>query len=255
MRHYNFGTGKWVFVDWMGIEPGYGTRWSGEESTGYCVPRGVELRTHAPDLVPEFCIPLDKPWEKGCTAYATFLEDGGVSRCWYEHRGGMGYAESDDGVTWRKPDLGLRELDGSTANNLLAFGMHGAGVFIDPNATTDERYKMVGCLWTDQEKAIVGAVSPDGLHWTRLPEPVLRHQHADTQNIALYGEDLGKYVLYTRQTDGFAQRRGINRNVSDDFQHFTPSVPVFEGNPLDPPDWDFYCNGYSKWPGTQAAST
>ena len=253
MRHYNFGTGKWVFVDWLGIEPGYGTRWNGEESSGYCVPRGVELKTHAPEVVPQFSLPLDRTWEKGLSAYATFIEDGGMFRCWYEHRGGMGYAESDDGVAWRKPELGLREFEGSKANNLLDFGMHGAGVFIDLNGPPSERYKMVGCHWTDDGKAVVAAVSPDGLHWTRLPEPVLRTQHADTQNIALYDEDLGKYVLYTRQTDGFVQRRGINRSVSDDFRHFPPSEPVFEGNPFDPPDWDYYCNGYLKWPGAPAA--
>ena len=253
MRHYDFGNGKWVFIDWLGIEPGYGTRWGGGESAGYCVPRGVELRTHAPDVVPEFCLPLDKPWEKGSTGYATFLEDGGIFRCWYEHGNGMAYAESDDGIAWRKPNLGQREFDGSTANNLMSLGMHGTGVFIDANAPSSERYKMVGCMWSPDEKAAIGAVSSDGLNWTPLPEPVLHHNHADTQNICLYDEQLGKYVLYTRQTDGVMQRRGINRSISDDFRSFPPSQQVFECNPLDPPDWDFYCNGYSKWPNASAA--
>jgi len=253
MRHCGFGTGKWVFVDWLGIEPGYGTRWSGEPSSGYCVPSGIELRTHMPNVASDFCIPLDRPWEKGGVAYATFLDDDGLFRCWYEHGGGLAYAESDDGETWRKPSLGLTEFDGSTANNLLDFYMHGAGVFVDPHAPRAERYKMAGCLWSEHERAVIGAVSPDGLHWTPLPEPVLQPQHADTQSICLYDNVLGRYVLYTRQTDGVMQRRGINRAVADEFRQFEPSVPILECDPLDPPDWDLYCNGYSKWPGTMGA--
>jgi len=91
-----------------------------------------ELQTHAPDVVPEFCLPLDKPWEKGSTAYATFLENAGLLCCWYEHGNAMAYAESDDGITRRKPNLGQRNFEGSTANNLLGFYMHGAEVLIDP---------------------------------------------------------------------------------------------------------------------------
>ena len=41
MRTHDFGRGKWVFIDWMGIGPGYGMAWSGEETVaGDSVPRG-----------------------------------------------------------------------------------------------------------------------------------------------------------------------------------------------------------------------
>jgi len=251
MRHYHFGTGKWVFIDWIGIEPGYGTKWGGGESAGYCVPRGVELRVHTPDVVPEFAIPLDRPWEKGMAAYATFLEDGGRCRCWYLHGNGMSYAESTDGVHWTKPELGLFEFNGSRANNFI--DCYGEGVFIDPSAAAAQRYKMICCQWTATERAVLGAVSPDGLRWTRLPEPILPRQNADTDNCCTYDAELAAYVLYTRQRDGRMQRRGINRSVSKDFRRFPESEPVLESSPLDPPDWDLYGNGYSKWPGTAAA--
>ena len=32
------------------------------------------------------------------------------------------YAESADGIHWEKPDLGLFEVNGSTANNLVWMG-------------------------------------------------------------------------------------------------------------------------------------
>jgi len=114
-------------------------------------------------------------------------------------------------------------------------------------------FSMFPTIWTETEKSVLGGVSPDGLHWTGLSEPLLKHNHADTQSICLYDEQINKYVLYTRQTDGIMQRRGINRSASDDFRHFPPSHPVLECNPMDPPDWDFYCNGYSKWPDAPAA--
>jgi len=249
MRHYGLGAGKWVFVDWVGVEPGYGTRWDGEVSTGFCVPQGVALRVHRPDVVRAPAVALDRPWERGLVAYATVLHDQGLLRCWYEHGGGMGYAESDDGVTWRKPDLGQRDVDGSTKNNLVASACYGHGLFIDPGAPAAERYKMVGCRWREDERAVVGAVSPDGLHWTPLDEPILPGQHADTQNVCERDDALGRYVLYTRQTDGVMQRRGVNRSESADFRRFPPSEPVLESTPLDPADWDIYCSGYSRWPG------
>jgi len=254
MRHYGLGRGKWVFVDWMGVEPGYGTQWSRATSSGFCVPQGISLKVHPPDVDPALVIAPDRPWENGyLRSYCTVIQDGGVLRCWYQLRGGLGYAESDDGITWQKPNLGLVAWNGSTENNLVNISQRGDCVFIDPTAPSSERYKAVGCHWTETERWILGSVSPDGLNWTPLPAPLMKHQHADTQNIALYDEVLGKYVLYTRQRDGVMQRRGINRTESDDFAHFPPSEPVLESNPLDPPDWDFYTNGYARWPGATDA--
>jgi len=59
----------------------------------------------------------------------------------------MLYAESDDGVTWRKPELGLVEWDGSIENNILPWGtnwMRRPNVIEDSNdPNPDRRYKMM----------------------------------------------------------------------------------------------------------------
>ena len=240
---YELGRGKWVFVDWTGIDPGYGVAGDGSGVAGVYLPRGVELEVGAPFVERDRVIGLDCPWESGETAYATFIEDEGLFRCWYEHGSGLGYAESDDGITWRKPALG------GTTQNLLSFHYHGANVFKDPSAPAAERYKMVGCVWDDGERWVPGAVSPDGLQWTALPDPILPDQNADTQSIGLYDEALGQYVLYTRQRDSSTARRGVNRAATADFSRFPPSTPVLENDPGDPADWDLYCNGYLRWPG------
>ena len=54
------------------------------------------------------------------------------------------YAESDDGLTWTKPNLGLFEFNGNPNNNII-WDLHGACVFRDDEASDPQkRYKMIG---------------------------------------------------------------------------------------------------------------
>ena len=265
MRHYDFGAGKWVFIDWMGIDPGYGTAWGGKIGAGWCVPEGIALKAHTVMAEPEPVLRAEYPWENWQVgAYATFLYDEGRYRCWYEPyymqdgilaQREIAYAESDDGICWRKPMLGLTTFNGSRENNLVDLGTrgwaHGQSVMKDPIAPPEARYKMVSC-GCDPERALATAVSPDGLHWSWV-DPVLTGNNSDTQNILHYNEATARYVLYTRQSDGVMQRRGVNRSESPVFGAFPPSVPVIESSLLDPPDRDTYTNAYSQWPGAAMA--
>ena len=87
---------------------------------------GAMLRLHRP--VPrEIVIVHDAPWEGTSCGYHTVFQDGDIYRMYYR---GMHfdlsepkpdeelepvycYAESDDGITWRKPDLDIIEFGGS----------------------------------------------------------------------------------------------------------------------------------------------
>lgn len=265
MSHQRLGRGKWVFIDWEGIWPGYGTDQQGRDLPyGFLVPYGIELRAHAPRVEQEAVLAPEHPWESGgIHSYTTFLEDRGRFRCWYhvpmKDDVALGYAESEDGVHWTKPVLNLQAHAGSTRNNLVALESRGGSeqshhVFIDPSAPAAERYKMVSSCESRDNLALFGAVSPDGLNWTHLPgDPTILRNRGDTQNIGAYDEDLKKYVIFTRQADALSGRRGINRAVSPDFRQFPPSEPIFESTPLDPPDWDYYTSGYSRWPGAVVA--
>ena len=71
---------------------------------------------------------------------------------------------------------------------------------------------------------------------------------------AWFNPRTNRYALYTRQTDGLMQRRGINRSETADFANFPPSVPVIESSPTDPPDWDYYYNGFLPWPGLSSGA-
>lgn len=261
MGHRLLGKGKWVFIDWTGVWAGYGADQQGRDlPRGFLVPYGVELRVHKPKIDHEPVLVPEHPWESnGIHPFSTFLECEGRFRCWYHVRlnddVGLAYAESNDGVNWTKPTLGLREFNGSKKNNLVALDSRGGveqtrHVFIDPSAPPAERYKMVSSCDNEDLFAIYGDVSPDGLSWTRLPgDPIILKNRSDTQNIGTYDEILKKYVVFTRQRDNQYGRRGVNRSESPDFQCFPPSEPVLCSTPLDPPDWDYYTSGYSRWPG------
>jgi len=89
----------------------------------------------------------------------------------------VAYAESVDGITWSKPDLGLVESGGSKDNNLVKLDPH-IGVLNlkvlyepdDPNP--DRRYKMGAHVWFPKNDRRLGTlvpyVSADGLNWKLL---------------------------------------------------------------------------------------
>jgi len=146
----------------------------------------------------------------------------------------ISYAESDDGIHWRKPDLGLIEWQGSTANNIVLDGVAAAKHYANTLTNMDtvsvvrdgdepdpaKRYKMI-CHWETihvhdnhptlsdlgrseeylqrcrASRAKYLNTSPDGIHWERHTPCALPLFH-DTQNIMFYDRCLGKHVAYVR---------------------------------------------------------
>lgn len=120
----------------------------------------------------------------GVSIYGTVLHDGGVYRMWYQawprDWGGknidlVGYAESDNGLDWRKPKLGLVDYRGhGKDNNLVAMYGHPPTLFIDPDSPPSHRYRATMATGPDHQGAsadvtIYGyytAHSADGFRWT-----------------------------------------------------------------------------------------
>lgn len=268
-----FGAEKNVFCDWWFIDAGYGLA-TGEERQKQThegpmfMPHGVRLSVARPFLSEEPIIVGDKPADGQATGgYCTLMQDGGKYRLWYESylpgeitdtEVRICYAESDDGYHWKKPDLGLFDLGGSKSNNIVFSHGHGATIFIDPAAKSAERYKMV---YLDKvppqivngvrlQAFVFGATSPDGIHWTHLQEPLLKHM-SDTQSVIQYDSVTGKYVAYLRGWE--SGRRMVVRTESSEFGNFAPLTPVLSLGPQDPPDADIYTNAYQRWPGAANA--
>ena len=180
-------------------------------------------------------IKFDKPWEGPFCGYCTVIRDGDKFRCYYRGLPSSGrdgsarestcVAESSDGVNWTKPELGLFEVDGTKANNVVLAGAaplsHNFSPLLDarPGVPADERYKALGGT---MESGLVAFVSADGLRWRKLrDEPVLAKSQVpfpymfDSQNLAFWSETERKYICYFRVFESKVRR--ICRATSDDF--------------------------------------
>ncbi|GAB3715008.1 glycoside hydrolase family protein [Mariniluteicoccus flavus] len=160
--------------------------------------------------------PLD---ERGATAYVVSPK----------RRLALAYAESRDGVTWTKPDLGIIEFDGSTANNLLMRGAHGSGVLIDPDdPDPGRRFKLITRIdKSDRGHHMAVAFSADGLHFG-APRPWAVHNPvADTHNFVFRDPDSGRYVLITRIWRDGLRVQAVS--TSDDFLDWSKPVECVRG--------------------------
>jgi hypothetical protein len=135
--------------------------------------------------------------DSAVAGYATVMHDNGKFRMWYNAEGDspgrnwvICYAESDDGIHWKKPSLGLIEHNGSRDNNLLfPVEYHTNTPLIirdDQETDAQRRYKMV--FETEYEGGEMGAYytwSADGLRWPWPPQrlwgkaPGKNHTSAD----------------------------------------------------------------------------
>ncbi len=215
----------------------------------------------------------------------------------FGHGGGhhLCYAESADGFNWTKPKLGLVEYDGSRANNILLSpympdgrprGMFGPNVFIDPHGDPAERYKLAyfarftedeaaayaqkypdtdvmsyaGGYWGRREGpayGIAGAVSPDGIQWRRLEDPMLIH-HSDIIVNASFDAPRGKYVCYLRmwptpeespESHGVIGKRSVGRTTSANFRHWAEPEVIINTGADTSPSVLYYGAGHSWLPG------
>lgn len=206
---------------------------------------GVRLVLHHPNRM-EVALKLDASWDGKYSGYFTVFPDGDLFRMYYrgwsELKGGEQvtcYAESEDGIHWVKPSLGLFEFKGSKENNIIwkgpqEKGTHNFAPFKDarPGVSADQQYKALG------GRPPCAFVSADGIHWRYLLEdPVLTKGAFDSQNIAFWDPNRRKYVTYFRIfKDGV---RAVATATSDDFIHWSDPTPIDLG---DTPREHFYTN-------------
>ena len=158
IKHFKFGIGPVnigsrleLFVD----------RFLVERMTG-----SARFQLHRPQRR-EIVFRTDKPWEGNACAYQSIFKDGDIYKMYYrgvhlawvksaqslpKHPWVLCYAESDDGIHWRRPELGIFEFNGSKKNNIIltpevvkkfkGCPAHTA-VFKDanPDCPPDEKYK------------------------------------------------------------------------------------------------------------------
>lgn len=204
----------------------------------------VTLRLHPPiDRGPVMY--FDQPWEGQFSAYCTVIKDGDLFRAYYrgipvseqdgnDHEVSC-YAESEDGINWKKPNLGLYEIDGTKDNNVVlahaAPVNHNFSPFLDSRTGVPpgQRYKALGGT---AESGLIAYQSADGLHWTKMQEtPVIKEGMFDSQNVSFWSESEQQYIAYFRiwTKKGYSGYRSIGRATSDDFLHWSATTPMTFG--------------------------
>jgi hypothetical protein len=154
--------------------------------------------------------------------YGSVIREDDGYRMWYLSRRAVHYAESEDGVAWTKPTLGLFKLDGHDTNAVvqregenveasLPYFYELFGVLRDDKETDPAwRYKM-GYLSIErgyegprmdpfhrgQRRGLGVAVSPDGLNWSGL-EPWTTEAICDGASHWMYDTNTSQYVLFGR---------------------------------------------------------
>ena len=168
------------------------------------------------------------------------------------------YAESDDGVAWKKPDLGLHEFNGSTANNIVIPAGNLWGIHVDEDEPNpDRRYK--GVVWHEPEyvprEGYFLYTSADGIRWTReTEEPIALSLNGYTMpqtgigdtSLFRWDRHLEKYIGDAKFVlPGKMRVRGLME--SDDLIHWSrPRMTVYPDS-LDDADTQIYAQNSFRY--------
>lgn len=181
----------------------------------------------------EVVLTFDQPWEGNTSAHATVFQDGGKYRMYYRasgyeiagakleppHPAFTAFAESDDGVRWTRPGLGVAEFQGTRKNNLLAERVEHVFQDANPDAPPEARYKAISKRSEPvgetgaKEHSLFAWQSADGIRWQKMQEaPIYGKGHRglggmsaeavgmwlDSHNTAFWSPAEGRYVMYYR---------------------------------------------------------
>jgi len=208
--------------------------------------RGARLQLQRPERR-EVAFCMDAPWED-CVAFP----DGVLAweRGWrLYYRAGildwsreedtyvLALAESQDGINFMRPELGVLEFEGSRSNNMLQIGgfPNVPPPFVDTNPACREEQRFKGL--TGKAAKVHAMASADGIHWTPMQEaPLDLPGQFDTVNTAFWDVAAGCYRCFTRSWHDLETGRvlegrefgdahpirAIQHATSSDFIHWTP---------------------------------
>jgi len=218
----------------------------------------------------EIVIKFDQPWEE-TNSYHEIIKDGDIYRMYYgctytaksdnnamsDEKGVLCYAESRDGIHWEKPNLRIREFEGSWDNNIIMdrdtdVFYDSRYVFIDenPDCPAEERYKAIGLNTIQDPLTLVCHTSPDGIHFKKGWVMAQKGRY-DTLNVAMWMPEEQCYVAFMRWLhEGIENHddygvRDIRRMTSKDFKNWSePELLDY----MDGEDYPLYTNQIQRYP-------
>ena len=232
------------------------------------------------------------PWETAIAWTSVYRDPAtGKYQLWYQAFAGdasrdrtrrcvVSYAESDDGIKFNRPNLGLFDFNGikETSIVLVANGgtsdRYGASVIVDPrDRDISRRYKMAYFDFTrdsdgHEYPGLNVAFSPDGIHWTKYPQGTLSRTSrgnygepvpfqnepnrpwtiplsmADAYDV-FYDAPRQSFVSYGKMwidgpDGGMYWKHAMGRIASKDFIHWSKPQLILTPDDADPPWLEFH---------------
>lgn len=205
----------------------------------------------------------DRPWEGNCVVlYGSVIRRNGKFMMWYQTFNKVDppentyvcYAESEDGITWHKPNLGNISYRGSNDNNIVLEpmdrGIDSPSVILDENDTEDRRFKMLVYGRDPQgERGLFALFSRDGKHWGDAS--LVARNVGDRTNIMIDPAVSNPFVAFTRRHTMMRDhlRRVIYRTESNDFEEWSDPKLVLKPDLADSHDLQFYGMSGFKYAG------
>ena len=196
---------------------------------------------HRAEIYPEPVLRPDQPWEGADLLMSgSVFRVGDTWRMYYLTRGtatappSVCVAESDDGLHWHKPGLGLFEADGSRDNNIVfAERFKCPSVCYEPeDAETPFKLFYHGPS-SKVPPGLYVAVSKDGYRWERLPGPIAtstgEREHVMLERIE------GQYVVLSKPVTPYEETGGrcVVIITSPDLRDFSEPRLVMKQDLLD----------------------
>ena len=240
--------------------------WDGKSIEG---STNLQICSHKPEKkdIALFC---DDQWEGECNGYGTVVKTPEGYLFYYRatvHKhsadGSGAYAKSTsvicvaqsiDGITYTKPDLGLYEFNGSKHNNII-FAVEGRAIDTfsvlydeNPFCPPEERFKALTEGWENKEPRLHYYSSADGIHFAPRYMLPLRGT-MDSYNPMVWDPNTNQYFVYYRAFHdpdgteyltwkgvGAASIRDVRVATSKDFRQWTPHGRIqFEEGQTDYP--------------------
>lgn len=195
----------------------------------------------------EVVLRTNRPWEGNTSAYFSVLHDGRLYRLYYRGSGHIlktsrplsyyrsrpfpplaprhpeyaCYAESVDGVRWRRPNVGIFAFRGDKRNNIvwMGRGAHNFTPFIDTRLGPASNQRFKALIRRQGRRGLFMAVSSDGRRWRWLDDkPRILRGSFDSQNVAFWQRSAKLYREYHR---AYSNRvRAIMTTTSRDGQRW-----------------------------------
>ena len=177
-------------------------------------------------------------------------------RAWHDHHFVICAMESDDGINWRRPDLGLVEIDRSTMNNATNCPADPLVMFWDPHE------REPAFQWKRLDNAPTGSGpngtrvwqachSADGYDWRPYPAGT----HSTQSQLFAFGapyESFGgsvnpdaRYVHYAQRGSG-RRTRVLGRRDSENALDWSGLRTVIDQDLSDPLGTEFYGSGFDS---------